>query len=147
MAVNYISVGPGTLKIGLTGSLTDFSAQCKSVTLTPSVDNGDPINVLSGDSIPGDRTESWTLDGTFIQDYGSAAGTTTQFLFEHRGETMDFEFTPVTAQATKKVTGQLVVEAIAIGGDARTTGESDFSYVIVGAPILAAPAAAAADKS
>lgn len=135
MTVNYITVGPGTLSIGATGSLTDFSSQATSVKLTPSVDNGDALNVLSGEQIPGDRTESWTLDGTFVQDYGSA-GVTTKFLFDHRGETMDFSFVPVNATATDAITGKLVVEAIDIGGDVKTTPTSDFSFVIVGAPVL-----------
>lgn len=138
MPVNYITVGPGTLQIGATGSLTDFSSQATSVKLTPSVDNGDALNVLSGEQIPGDRTESWTLDGTFVQDYGSAAGATTKFLFDHRGETMDFTFTPVNASADDEITGKLVVEAIDIGGDVKTTPTSDFSFVIVGAPVLGA---------
>lgn len=138
MPVNYITVGPGTLEIGATGSLTDFSSQCTSVKLTPSVDNGDALNVLSGEQIPGDRTESWTLDGTFVQDYGSA-GVTTRFLFDNRGTTMDFEFTPVNATAADVITGRLVVEAIDIGGDVKTTPTSDFSFVIVGAPVLGGP--------
>lgn len=146
MTVNYISMGPGTLEIGATGTLTDFSAQCTSVKLTPTVDNGDPLNVLSGEQIPGDRSEAFTLDGTFVQDFGSAAGTTTEFLFDHRGQTMDFEFTPSSAQSTKKITGQLVVEAIDIGGDVKTTPTSDFSFVIVGAPVLAGGTTLAAAK-
>jgi hypothetical protein len=147
MVVNYISVGPGTLSIGATGSLTDFSAQVTSVKLTPSVDNGDPLTVLSGEQIPGDRTESFTLDGTFVQDYGSATGTTTEYLFTHRGETQDFEFIPSNAQIAKTITGKLVVEAIDIGGDAGTTPTSDFSFVVVGAPVLGGGAAAAATAS
>jgi len=134
VTVNTLTIGPGTLTIGSEVDLIDFSAQAKSCKLTPSVDNGDPINVLSGESVPGDRTESFTLDGTFLQDLGVAAGTT-EWLFTHRGETHPFIYVPLTA-AGKQITGDLVVEAIDIGGDAKTKGESDFSFIVVN-PVIA----------
>lgn len=134
MTVKYITVGPGTLTIGETADLTDFSSQATSVKLTPSVDNGDPINVLSGESVPGDRSESFTLDGTFLQDVQAAGAGSTDWLFEHRGQTHPFVFVPATA-AGRQITGDLVVEAIDIGGDAKTKATSDFSFIVIN-PVL-----------
>jgi len=141
MAVDFYTVSPGTLTIGTDADLTDFSAQVTSCKLTPAVNNGDPINVLSGEQVAGDRTESFTLDGTFLQDFGSSSGggsaSKTEWLFTHRGETKDFVFVPSTTRG-RAITGQLVVEAIDVGGDVKTKPTSDFSFVIVGEPAMGA---------
>lgn len=135
MAVNTITVGAGSLTIGATTDLTNFSGQVTSCRLVPSVDQGDAINVLSGESVAGDRTESFTLEGTLLQDFGSTESTT-EWLFEHRGETHVFEYTPSTAKG-RKVTGSVVVESIEIGGDVSTKPTSDFSFTLVGEPVIA----------
>lgn len=134
MAVNTITVGAGSLTIGATTALVNFSGQVTACRLVPSVDQGDNIAVLSGESVAGDRTESWTLEGTVLQDFGTASGTTEK-LFTMRGQTHVFEFIPNTAKG-KKITGSLVVEAIEIGGDVNTKPTSDFTFTIVGAPVI-----------
>lgn len=134
MPVQSITVGPGVLTIGATTDLTTFESQTTSCKLTPSVDKGDPINVLSGEQVSGDRTESWTLDGNFLQDFGST-DSRVEWLFEHRGEDHPFEYTPNTAKG-KSVTGTLTVEAVDIGGDVNTKPTSDFSFALVGSPAI-----------
>lgn len=134
MATNTITVGPGTLTIGEDDGITIFSGQCTSCKLTPSVTTGDPINVLDGGQVPGDRDEAFTLDGTLAQDFG-ATGSTTEWLWTHRGETHDFVYAPSTAGG-KEITGQLIVEAIDIGGDVKTKPTSDFSMALVGEPVF-----------
>jgi hypothetical protein len=136
MAVNTITMGPGKLTIGASGDLTTFSGQVTSCRLVPSVDNGDQIKVLSGESVAGDRSESFTLEGTLLQDFG-ATGSTTEWLFNNRGETHVFSFEPSTA-AGKKFTGSLIVEAIEVGGDVDTKPTSDFTFNLVGAPVITA---------
>lgn len=134
MAVNTLTMGPGSLTIGATTDLTNFSGQTTSVRLVPSVDQGDAIQVLSGESVAGDRTESFTLEGTLLQDLGATVSTT-EWLFTNRGETHVFEFIPSTAKG-KKITGSLVVEAIEIGGDTGTKPTSDFTFTVVGTPTI-----------
>jgi hypothetical protein len=136
MAVNTITVGAGKLTIGASTALQNFSSQVTACRLVPSVDQGDNIAVLSGESVAGDRTESFTLEGTILQDFGTSAGLT-EWLFTNRGTTHVFEFVPNTAKA-KAVKGSLVVEAVEIGGDVSTKPTSDFSFVVVGSPTIAA---------
>lgn len=138
MAVNAITVGPGSLTIGAAASLVTFSGQTTSCRLIPSVDQGDNIQVLSGESVAGDRTESWTLEGSFLQDFG-ATGSTWEKLFDMRGTTQVFEFIPNTA-AGKKVLGSLIVEAVELGGDVGTKPTSDFTFTLVGSPVIEAVA-------
>lgn len=134
MAVKTITMGPGALTIGSDLNLTSFESQVTSVRLVPNVDSEDPVHVLSGESVAGDRAESFTLEGSMLQDFGDASSTT-EWLFTHRGEEHPFSFTPNSAKG-RKITGNLVVEAIEIGGDARTKPQSDFEFVVVGSPII-----------
>lgn len=134
MAVNVVEVGPGKLTIGATTNITQFESQITECVLKPKVDNDDTIPVLSGEEAPGDRTESWTLEGTMLQDLG-ATKSCVEWLFTHRGELHPFTFIP-SSKAAKQITGQLQVEAVDLGGKARSKAESDFEFVVVGAPTL-----------
>lgn len=132
MAIQTMTVGPGKFSIGDTGDLTVFESQVRKLTLTPSVDKGDPLAVLSGEKASGDRSESWTLEGTLLQDFGST-DSTTEWLFDHRGEDHPFEYTPNNSGG-KKITGTVTVEAIGIGGEVEAKAESDFEFALVGEP-------------
>ena len=133
-AATVATLDAGVLTIGSDLNITNFESQVTSARLVPNVDTEDAINVLSGEQVAGDRSESFTLEGSLLQDFG-ATGSTTEWLYNHRGEEHAFSFTPSTA-AGKKITGNLVVEAIEIGGDARTKPTSDFEFVVVGAPTI-----------
>lgn len=138
MAVSTLTVGAGTFTIGAAGALTNFSSQVTSIKLVPSAETGDSIYVLSGESVAGDYSESYTIEGTMLQDFGSATSKT-EWLYTHSGETQVFEFDPATVGATK-ITGSLVVTAIEIGGDVKTKPTSDFTFNCIGKPtIVAAP--------
>lgn len=134
MAVQTITMGPGKFTIGEAGDLTVFSSQVTSIVLKPSVDKGDPIDVLSGEQASGDRSEKFTLEGTLLQDFG-ATDSTTEYLFENRGTDMPFEYVPSTSRG-KKITGILTVEAIDIGGDVKTKPTSDFAFDVIGTPVI-----------
>lgn len=135
MAVDTLTMGPGTLVLGEVGSVKALSSQVTNARVVPSVDNGDAINVLSGESVPGDRTETWTLEGTLVQDFGTLDGVV-EWLFTNRGTAVPFTFVPNTA-AGREVTGTVTVEAVQIGGDAKTKPTSDFSFLLSGDPVIA----------
>lgn len=134
MAVKTITIGAGTLTLGESGTLRDFSSQVTACRLEPSVNKGDPTNVLSGEQAPGDRSETFVLAGTILQDFGEADAVV-EFCFTNRGTEMPFEFIPNTTKG-RKVTGRCVVEAVNIGGDVKTKPTSDFSFDLVGEPTL-----------
>ncbi|NUL43738.1 hypothetical protein F7P69_00785 [Cellulosimicrobium funkei] len=133
MAVKSITVGPGVLNIG-TDTLLNFSSQVTTVRLIPSVDLGDPIRTLSGESLMGDRSETWTVEGEILQDLG-ATESTTEWLFEHAGEEHPFEYTP-SSLTGKEITGTLVVEAVEIGGESGTKPTSEFAFSVIGRPVI-----------
>ena len=135
MAVKILTVGPGKLSIGSDALIQQFESQVTSVKLVPNTETEDAINVLSGEQVAGDRSESFTLEGSMLQDFGDA-NSRTEWLFSHRGEEHPFSFQPNNSKG-KKITGTLVVEAIEIGGDARTKAQSDFEFQVIGAPVIA----------
>ncbi|UVK60161.1 major tail protein [Arthrobacter phage SerialPhiller] len=134
MATEVITVGPGQFTIGSDLALTSFSGQVTSLRLVPSVDVGDAIYVLDGGEVSGDRSESWSVEGTMLQDFGST-DSKTEWLFENRGQDMPFAYAPNSAKG-KQITGTLTVEAIEIGGDVKTKPTSDFEFKLVGPPAI-----------
>lgn len=138
MAVATYTVGAGTFTIGAAGLLTNFSSQVTSVKLVPSAETGDSIFTLSGESVAGEFTETYTIEGTLIQDFGTTTSKV-EWLYAHAGETHVFEFDPATTGLTK-ITGSLVVTSVEIGGDVKSKPQSDFSFVCVGKPtVVSAP--------
>lgn len=136
MTTNVITMGPGKFTIGETADLTVFSGQVTSIKLVPSVNKSDAIDVLDGGQVAGDRSESFKIEGTLLQDFG-ATESTTEYLFTNRGTEQPFLYIPNSSQG-KEITGVLTIEAIEIGGDVKTKPTSDFSFDLVGTPIIAA---------
>lgn len=130
MAVQTVTVGPGTLDIGETGALTSLAPQVTSCKLVPSVDREDPIPVLSGETVSGDRTESWTLEGEFLQDFGLGDLRLTEWTFTNRGKTFPFEYRPNNA-GDKVIRGRITVEATDIGGDVKKKARAEFEWEVL----------------
>jgi hypothetical protein len=53
MAAAPVKLGPGTLKIGATGSEIDVSCQINNAVISADKDEGDSITKLCGDVVPG----------------------------------------------------------------------------------------------
>lgn len=132
MAPRTMTMGPGTLTLGETGTLQTFSAQLTNCRLVPDVQTGDNIPVLSGDEVAGERTESFTLSGTLLQDFG-VVDSLSEWTYTNRGQQFPFEFVPQNAGA-RKITGTVTVEPTEIGGDVKTKPTADFEWRLVGAP-------------
>jgi hypothetical protein len=146
MPAKTVKLGPGTLSIGETGTLVDFTCQITGAVVEWSVDVGDDTPVLCGETVPGERTYSSTLSGTLYQDLGDAAGIVA-YSWAHKGEEVPFTFVPSTA-AADEVSGTVIVDPLSVGGD--TAGEnmtSDFEWTIVGEPVLGAGAGAAVGEA
>lgn len=126
MPVKTLMMGPGTLVIGEAGSTRAMESQVTNARVTPSVDTDDDTPVLSGDVLPGDRTESFSLAGTFVQDFGNADGLS-EWTWTNRGDRLPFTFIPSTA-AGRSLSGTVQVEATEIGGDVKTKPTVDFEW-------------------
>lgn len=129
------SLGPGTLTFGETGTEQEFGGSVTTATLTPEFDQGDAIPVLSGDSIPGELTETWTLGGEFLQTYD--AESLLLWCKDNSGSQLPFVFKP-RADQPLEATGVVTVRATPIGGDVKTRTTSEFEFVCVGIPDVTA---------
>lgn len=138
MTVYQTELGPGVLDIGETGTLTSFASQVTKCTLIPKHDEEDDLVVLSGETVAGDLTTSWTLEGELLQDFGTAAAKSlSEWTMTNNGKTFPFTFTPNTT-GTKKLTGTLQVRATQIGGDVKKRNRSDFAFKVIGDPTITA---------
>lgn len=136
MTIQRTKTGPGKFTVGESGDLTTFDSQVLSITLEPDVSKDEDREVLSGEIAAGERTENWNLTGTLLNDFGQT-GSLVEFCFTNRGQEKPFRFTPSTASG-KEITGTIMIEALAIGGDVGVTPETDFEFALVGSPTLGA---------
>lgn len=128
-----VPLGPGTLHIGLTGTLLDVSCNINNAVISASKSQGDNVTKLCGTVVPGTVTYDYTLGGNIDLDVGQATGffalTQTQ-----AGQQLAYEFTPNTDAGTMAA-GQLIVDPLDFGGDETTaTMAADFEFALVGQP-------------
>lgn len=125
MAIKSQQLGPGSLKIGETGTEREWASQLTKTELSPEVEDGDTLPVLSGEELTEDDVETWELGGTLLQDY--EAGSLELLAYELRGTWVPFTFTPNT-DAGVQWTGEVKLRAIKVGGDVKTRNTSDFTF-------------------
>lgn len=136
MAVSVTRFGPGLFKLG-TAPGTDYTCQVQSMGVIPNKDEGDTIQTLCGDSVPGSIVYDFTLEGTVLQDLALAAGLV-KFTWTNKGLPIPFSFTPSTAAITA-VNGTVIIDPLSIGTSDGAVGDvltSDFSWACVGAPVV-----------
>jgi hypothetical protein len=131
MTIKSRPLGPGSLKIGETGTAKEWAGQLTKCALTPSTDTEDNIDVLSGETLTGDDTTTYTLDGTLLQDY--ELDSLELFCFDNRGKYMPFVYTPNNDGAVEW-SGSVRIRPVAVGGDVKKRNTSDFSFPIQGDP-------------
>lgn len=134
MTVNTVTVGPGVLTLGNKSDLFVMSSQVTKCTVKPQVKKGDPIAVLSGEKAQGDRTEAFTLSGTFLQDLG-ADKSVTEFTWANAGKDLPFEYIPNNA-GQKAIRGIVTVEATDIGGEIGGKATADFEWECTTKPTI-----------
>lgn len=144
MAVTSYKMGPGTFKLGVAG-VFDASCQVRSLTVAASenVDTEDDIDVLCGEVVAGDETVSldWTVAGSILQDMAAAG--VVAYTWTNSGVWTDFVFIPNTVSA-RKVSGQVRLIPLDIGGESKTRPSSDFTWAARGPAAADNPVFAAA---
>lgn len=130
---NTYKLGPGTLKIGATGTEIDVSCLINNAVIAADKDEGDAVTKLCGDVVPGAVTYSYTLSGNIDTDIAESTGLFALSQAEP-GSQQEFSFVPNTEAGTEAA-GTLVIDPLDFGGD--ETGQvmtSDFEFTIVGKP-------------
>lgn len=126
-------MGPGTLTVGAPGSSIDFSGRCTKVAVKWKGNKTTDVEVLSGETLAGDRSWEATLEATVYQD-DLVAGGLVDYSWSHRGEEVPFSFTPYATG--RSITGRLVIDPLDVGGDVGSKNTSDLKWGTVGEPEL-----------
>ena len=135
MTADTSKLGPGTLTVGETGTLVDFSCQITGARVAWDVNADDDVETLCGDVLAGDRVYTSTIAGTLYEDLNTPDGIVA-FSWSNKGTEVPFTFTPNTEVGTS-VAGVLIIDPLDVGGDeAATKMTSDFEWAIVGDPVL-----------
>jgi hypothetical protein len=131
MPVKSNKMGPGTLTIGVSGTLIEISCQITEAVLSPDKDKEDDLTTLCGDTLAGEITYTWNLKGTLVQDW-SATGIN-KYAHDNAGTQQPFTFTPDAAGPT--LSGTLTVDPIDFGGKVKERPTADFEFSVVGKPV------------
>jgi len=129
-----VKLGPGTLKIGATGTEIDVSCQLNGGRITTNVDTGDSVTTLCGTTEPGAMTFDFEFSGNINVDIQAGATSLFALSWSAKGTEQNFIFTPNTADGTS-ATGKLIITPLDLGADA--FGDplaSDFTWPLVGEP-------------
>lgn len=121
------------LKAGtLTLDALPFASQATNVTLEPDTEEeGDQLEVLSGETIDPDETVTWTLEVEAVQDFDDAAGFI-NFCKDNAGEIVPFTWAPSGATGVT-YSGSIKVRPVRIGGDVNKRLTTPASFPVVGA--------------
>lgn len=122
------------LRLGtLTIDGSPYATQATNVTLTPSTaEEGEALEVLSGDLILPDEVTTWSLSIAAIQDFDDETGFVA-FTWESAGEVVPFVWAPSGASGTSYA-GNVKVRAVEVGGDVNKRLTTSADWPLVGAP-------------
>lgn len=141
-------LGPGTLKIGATGTEIDVSCQLNGGRITTNVDTGDSVTTLCGTTEPGATTFDYEFTGNLNTDQARGADGLFALSWSAKGTEQGFVYVPNTAEGTS-ATGTLIITPLDFGADAfGDRMASDFTWALVGEPVFdyGTAEAAAADE-
>lgn len=138
MALKSFKMGDGTFKLGPAG-VQDASCQVTNlrVECSENVASTDAVPVLCGEVLPAedDVTLTWQISGNVVQDIDAAD--LVAYTWTNAMEQVEFTFVPNTV-AARKVTGIVRLVPLTLGGDVKTRPRSDFTWQIIGTPVMAA---------
>ena len=134
MTVKTMTLGPGKLSFGEKTAITQVEAQVTKCVIKPSVKSSDPIPVLSGERVEGDRVEAATLQFTILQDFAESASFV-EWTWANAGKTLPFEFIP-TSGKNKAIRGFCVIERSSIGGDVAAKATADLEFQCTTMPTI-----------
>lgn len=128
------------LKAGtLTVDALPFATQATNVTLSPDTsEDGDALEVLSGDTVEPDDVTTWSLHIDAVQDFDDPAGFVA-FTWENAGQIVPFTWKP-NATGTSYA-GDVKVRPVEVGGDVASRLTTSADWPVIGTPVPTYPGA------
>lgn len=127
-------LGPGSFKIGETGTPAEFGAQCTAMKASPSLSEEDAIPVLNGRELSGDDSIAWTIGGTLLQSFDKKG--LIFWAMENSLKELPFVLDPSTENAEFTVEGICKVVPLELGGDVKKRNTTDFEFKVIGDPVF-----------
>lgn len=140
MVINHTELGPGTLILGAGALAVEAQLLSCKVVPTENVTTRAARKVLSGEELAesSSATYSATLQGTFLQDLGQAAGVVA-WSWANKGTEQAVEYVPnETVLGTPNgVSGLIIPVPLQVGGDEMEADlEADFTWRFAEFPTL-----------
>jgi len=130
MAPKAHHLGPGTLKIGETGTASEWGAQITATKIAYSLNEEDPIPVLSGEELDGEDTLTSELSGTVLQSYDVAG--LVYWSKANALKKLPFDFIPNNAESEFGARGVVKIVPLDLGGDVKKRNTADFTLKCIG---------------
>jgi hypothetical protein len=131
-----VKLGPGTLKVGATGTEIDVSCNLVGGRVKSNVDEGDSVTYLCGNTDPGALTFTHEFTGTLNTDVAAGAASLIALSWSAKGTEQAFVFVPNTADGSE-CSGTLLITPLDFGADAFGDRlNSEFTWPIVGDPVF-----------
>ena len=122
----------------LTLDALPFATQATNVTLSPDTDEvGDPVEVLSGDTVTPEDETTWSLNIEAIQDFDDPDGFV-MFAFDNANELVPYSWKPNATGGT--FTGTVRVRPVEIGGDVSVRLSTSAEWPCTAKPTYTPPA-------
>ena len=138
MTIRDSRLKAGTLEFTVGALPVSFASQATNVRLVPKTDEeGDPVEVLSGETITADDATTWSLNIKSIQDFDDPDGFVA-FALTNAGDLVDFTWKP-NATGTS-FAGVVKVRPVEIGGDVNARNTTDAEWPLDGDPTPTYPA-------
>ncbi|MFI6160391.1 hypothetical protein ACIA59_10625 [Micromonospora haikouensis] len=122
------------IQFGLDGE--QFECQVQSWTLSNNSDDGEKIYTQCPDGESREEADpDWALEVTFFSDWREDG--VSDFLTMHDGETLPFtiDHHPDIPAEHVRWTGEVLIKAPSVGGEARTTEQTEVTLQCVGKPV------------
>jgi hypothetical protein len=126
--------------LGTSPSDIAFECQVSSFKLNNNTDDGDKLYTLCPEGEDQEEVDpDYSLDITAFADWRSDGFS--DYLWEHDGETVDFtlDINPDIPAEHVRWTGELVIKAPSVGGDARDNDVTETTFTIIGKPLKSRP--------
>lgn len=121
----------GTLTLGG----TNFEFQLEACSMQPTSREDSPaVTTIDETEIAATNTTDWVLAFTAIQDFTNSSGLT-KYAFDNDQSEVAFVLVPNDGGAgSVQISGNVTVQALALGGSAKTRNTSEATWPVTGTP-------------
>lgn len=125
--------------VNLTLDSNSFEGQLRQIMLANNTEDGEKMWTASGEDIREETDPDYALELTFLADW--RANGISQWLWDHDGQTVPWsaQLHPDISAETVLFSGNCIVKAPNVGGEIRTTEQTEVTLLVQGKPVQTRP--------